>query len=326
MRTLEPTEAGRARRRASCCSTVLFNCSIFLLLSSSRMASACVLRNLSTKSNITAGVSQMGGGAGGPVAPPGARSSSAPLPLGPPATPARLATRGHARAHLPWSPASLSQQVHQPACRHGTRALLATSGLAGSEVHRATRAPPPAATHARNAPAAAAACPGRRARGRSCAGRTGCGASRACPASACCGGGTAAGPRGHPCPPNLSSISATYSASVTTARRAGRAAAAAAPRANPSAAAAPRVPLPAPRRGALRKPCRRPVAVYKSWLLRQHAVRRSRAGRLRSLHTGAPTLTAGHAHAGPARGLRRRPSGHAPRGTCPCSGRAACMA
>jgi len=176
MGTLEPIRAGRARRRASCWSIL-----------------EAMTWNLNAYSRASAGVGWLGRGAGGPVTPPVARSSSARLPPGPPAASARMPTRGQRRARA------------RP-CRRPCQPLIACLpvGMQARHPHSArsawaARAPPPSAALARDVPAAAAACPRRRARGSSCAGRMG--ASCACPASACCGGGTAAA-RGRFRPPS----------------------------------------------------------------------------------------------------------------------------
>ncbi len=81
MGTLEPIRAGRARRRASCWSIL-----------------EAMTWNLNAYSRASAGVGWLGRGAGGPVTPPVARSSSARLPPGPPAASARMPTRGQRRA------------------------------------------------------------------------------------------------------------------------------------------------------------------------------------------------------------------------------------
>ncbi len=83
MGTLEPIGAGRARRRPSCWSIL-----------------EAMTWNLTATSRASAGVGWPGGGAGGPAAPPVARSRPAPLPPGPPAAPACLPVRGQRRARV----------------------------------------------------------------------------------------------------------------------------------------------------------------------------------------------------------------------------------
>ncbi len=104
---VEQTEAGRARRRVTSMSTVALSswlaalsCSTSASHASSLAARASVPWNLAANWESTNGVICGAGCAGGPAAPPVARSTLAALPPGPPAAAARLPTRGQRRARM----------------------------------------------------------------------------------------------------------------------------------------------------------------------------------------------------------------------------------